>query len=316
PGDPTNSLLYVGVILVATGAMLLAFRLGGERLIRAFVLVTAALLSWYVFLILLPPVAVPAGVPLAPTVAALGLAVGLWRYPEWWVIDAAGVVMGAGAAGVFGTSFGLLPAVVLLVVLAVYDAISVYGTEHMLTLAEGVMTLKVPVLFVVPTSLSYSYLAAMAAAEDAAEADSSGDSVEEDSSGEHSSVEGELPGENFPSSPDGTESAAGAAEDRAVDGGPLQQGAVFVGLGDAVVPTVLTASAVVYLDAPRIGVLSLHVPALGAIAGTVAGVLALLWLVFRGRPHAGLPLLNGGAIAGYLIGAAATGIPLATALGV
>ncbi len=45
--------------------------------------------------------------------------------------------MGAGAAALFGISFGLLPAILLLSVLAVYDAISVYGTEHMLDLAEG-----------------------------------------------------------------------------------------------------------------------------------------------------------------------------------
>jgi presenilin-like A22 family membrane protease len=37
--------------------------------------------------------------------------------------------------------------------------------------------------------------------------------------------------------------------------------------------------------------------------------------VFKGRAHAGLPLLNGGAIAGYLVGAVAAGIPVVEALG-
>jgi len=68
--------------------------------------------------------------------------------------------MGAGAAALFGISFGLLPALLLLSVLAIYDAISVYGTEHMLDLADGVMDLKIPVVLVIPMTLSYSYLEA------------------------------------------------------------------------------------------------------------------------------------------------------------
>jgi presenilin-like A22 family membrane protease len=51
------------------------------------------------------------------------------------------------------------------------------------------------------------------------------------------------------------------------------------------------------------------------MVGTFAGLFTLLWMVLKGRPHAGLPLLNGGAIGGYLLGALASGVPLLTALG-
>jgi len=34
----------------------------------------------------------------------------------------------------------------------------VYGTEHMLSLAEGVMDLNIPVVLVIPLSLSYTLL--------------------------------------------------------------------------------------------------------------------------------------------------------------
>ena len=57
------------------------------------------------------------------------------------------------------------------------------------------------------------------------------------------------------------------------------------------------------------------VPALGAVVGTLAGLLVLMWMVMKGRAHAGLPLLNGGAIAGYLIGALVAGIALVEAVG-
>jgi presenilin-like A22 family membrane protease len=52
------------------------------------------------------------------------------------------------------------------------------------------------------------------------------------------------------------------------------------------------------------------------MVGTLAGLVILLWMVLKGRAHAGLPLLNGGAISGYLVGALASGIPLAEALGI
>jgi presenilin-like A22 family membrane protease len=51
------------------------------------------------------------------------------------------------------------------------------------------------------------------------------------------------------------------------------------------------------------------------MAGTLAGLVVLLWMVLQGRAHAGLPLLNGGAIAGYLVGALASGLTLVEALG-
>ncbi|ESS02574.1 MAG: uncharacterized protein conserved in archaea [uncultured archaeon A07HR67] len=145
PQDPTNSLLYIAAIVAMTGLMLAAFRYEFDWAIRLLVVGVSAWLSWYVFAAFVP--AVVAAVP------AVAVGVGLLVHPEWYVIDAAGVLMGAGAAGLFGISFGLLPAIVLLTVLAAYDAISVYGTEHMLSLAEGVMDLNVPVVLVIPLSV-------------------------------------------------------------------------------------------------------------------------------------------------------------------
>ena len=42
--------------------------------------------------------------------------------------------------------------------------------------------------------------------------------------------------------------------------------------------------------------------ALGAALGTLAGYGFLMIFVLRGNPQAGLPLLNGGAIVGFLVG--------------
>lgn len=51
------------------------------------------------------------------------------------------------------------------------------------------------------------------------------------------------------------------------------------------------------------------------MVGSLAGLLVLMSWVIKGRPHAGLPLLNGGAIGGYLIGSVVAGVPLIEAVG-
>jgi len=289
PQDPTNSLLYVVAILAMSGVMLAAFRYEFDWAVRLLIVGVSAWLSWYVFAAVVSP--------LVAAVPAVAVAVGLLVHPEWYVIDTAGVLMGAGAAGLFGISFGLLPALVLLAALAVYDAISVYGTEHMLSLAEGVMDLNIPVVLVVPLSLSYSLLE---------ESPDDGDTVRADA--EHGAASDETG-----KSPDaGRESVDGTGEP-ATD----KRDAFFIGLGDAVIPAVLVASAATFSPAAPLSVpyLGLNLPALLAATGTIAGLLLLLRWVMRGRPHAGLPLLNGGAIGGYLLGSVLAGVPLIEAVG-
>ena len=288
PSDPTNSVVYVLAILVMTGGMLLAFRYDADQLIRGVIVFSGAWLALFVFRVIIPPVVTVGGVNATAVGLATLLGIGLLVHPEWYVIDAAGAVMGAAGAGLFGISFGILPSLLLLSVLAIYDAISVYGTEHMLALASGVMDLKVPVVLVIPLSLSYSFL-------DAATPDPHGDD------------EGTADAD--------TEQAEAQSDGDAMDAGPLDRDALFIGLGDAVVPSVLVASAAFFAPADIATVLGIPLPSLTAMVGTFLGLAVLLWMVLKGRAHAGLPLLNGGTIAGYIVGATAAGIGLVEAVG-
>jgi presenilin-like A22 family membrane protease len=306
PQNPLNSVLYVGFLLLATLGILLVIKYDMKRLLRGFVLLTSGFISAYVFSVVLPPVTV-SGVNVVAYGAAAVLVLALYAYPEWWVIDTAGVVMGMGAAALFGISFGVLPALVLLAALAVYDAISVYGTEHMLTLASGVMELRLPIVLVFPTTLGYSFLdeademAARAASEGSGDADAS-----------EAGADNSIAAESAVPAPSQVDSKAESADSPDTDDN-LDREAFFVGLGDAVMPTILVASAAFFLDTPR--VLGVELAAFTAMVGTLVGVLVLMRLVLKGRAHAGLPLLNGGAILGYLAGALAAGIPLVEALG-
>ncbi|MFC7226451.1 presenilin family intramembrane aspartyl protease [Salinirubellus salinus] len=298
PSDPTNSFVYVGAILVATAVMLAAFRFGVDGLIRLLVTVSATYLAFYVFSVLVPPLVTLAGVNVLAVVPSLALAAGLLFYPEWYVIDGAGIVMGIGAAALFGISFGVLPAVILLTVLAVYDAISVYGTEHMLTLASGVMDLKLPVVLVVPLTLSYSFLESDGDAEGRQGADTA-------------AADGGEAATATESDPDGGPEPAEAPD-------PLDRDAFFIGLGDAVMPAVLVASAGFFAPGGvdyLVSGLALTLPALTAMVGTLLGLVVLMYQVAKGQAHAGLPLLNGGAIGGYLLGSLAAGVSLVQALG-
>jgi presenilin-like A22 family membrane protease len=82
----------------------------------------------------------------------------LVRYPEWYVLDACCVLLGAGTIAMLGISLSIFLVIVLLVGLAVYDAISVYKTKHMIDLADVVLDLKLPVMLVIPKKPRYSLI--------------------------------------------------------------------------------------------------------------------------------------------------------------
>ena len=154
-------------------------------------------------------------------------------------------------ASIFGISFGIIPVLVLMVILAVYDAISVYKTKHMITLAESVMDMKIPILFVIPRKRDYSFM---------------------------------------------KETKMGESD------------AYFMGLGDAIIPSMLAVSANFFMDSsvPSIGFI--NIPAIGAVIGMFAGYSILMFFVGKGKPHAGLPFLNSGTILGFLFACVIYGI--------
>jgi len=75
-----------------------------------------------------------------------------------------------------------------------------------------------------------------------------------------------------------------------------------MGLGDIIIPSVLAVSAFTFLaPTDALGMFGPFLVALGTMVGIMAGFAALMVLVMKGKPQAGLPLLNTGAILGYLI---------------
>jgi len=257
PESVWNPLYYVVLILAFTAFLLLIIKLGRQWVIQVIIgLVIISTLYFVYSSVLL-------GLSDSGWLIAIGATAAtaffLFYYPEWYVIDLVGILIGAGAAAIFGISFAVLPALVLLVALGIYDFVAVYETKHMITLAEGVVDSKLPVLFVLPRNRGYSH---MKWSREASQA-----------SGEEKLEKRE---------------------------------AFFMGLGDAVIPTVLVISANTFLNAPMFGLI--NIPALGAAIGTLVGYVGLMLLVLKGKPQAGLPFLNSGAIVGLLIASYLVGV--------
>jgi presenilin-like A22 family membrane protease len=249
--DPTqvsNSIYYIIMILIFTLFVLIAIKKNMKWIISLFIYLAIISTLYYVFFALFTLVPSLAGFEdILAILISTGLTVLLYKYPEWYVIDILGVCIAAGVSALIGISLSVIPVVILLVLLAVYDAISVYKTKHMITMAEGVMDLKLPILFIIPKNSDYSFIK-----------------------------------ESF-------------------KGGEKRE-AFFMGLGDAVMPTLLVVSANVFIENG-----GLSYPVLGAMLGTFAGHIFLSILVMRGKPQAGLPFLNSGAILGFFAGVLLSG---------
>ncbi len=251
PNDPMIPIYYIIAVVLFTFAVLYIIKKKRENIVKFVFLGAVGFTVFYVMLI----VATLFDTGILALLASIGLTAVLLYYllkkPEWYVVDATGILVAVGVIGILGISLNILPVLILLIALAAYDAISVYGTKHMVALADGVTEMKLPILLVIPKRKGYSYLNQKPLKEQ-------------------------------------------------LDEGSERE-AMFMGLGDVIIPGVLVASAFYYLsDDLFMGLPGNLVVALGALVGGLIGFLVLMRYVLKGNPQAGLPLLNGGTVLGYI----------------
>ena len=195
---------------------------------------------------------------------ALLLMILLYFHSEWYVVNTVGILVGAGVIVMLGVAFtpGLI--IIFMILAAVYDAWAVYRSKHMLELADTMIGLQLPILLVAPQDKGYSF-------------------KDENSKMVHKTeVKQVAPPVNVPTSK--------KPEKKSKE-------ALFMGLGDIIFPGMLVLSAVQWLDSDNAFVIAMF-----ALIGSLIGYFILMTYVARGKAQAGLPLLNGGAILGYLIG--------------
>ena len=151
PEAISNSFLYLAYILIFTVFILIILKFKAKWVLYVVILGIILFTIYFALDMVFSNPFITIGIT-----ALIGLL--LYKFSEWYVIDAVGVAVGASATALFGISLGVIPVIVLMVVLAVYDFISVYKTKHMLTLAEGVLDMKLPIFLVVPKVASFSIM--------------------------------------------------------------------------------------------------------------------------------------------------------------
>ena len=270
PQSPTAPLFFIAIIVIAPLFILFfARRQGGLAALRHLILVAVGaslyitLYASFSFLlggpVLVPPYGAEFLTALDPAlilaaVVSSSLYFALLVEPQWYIVDLVGFLAAGALVAILGISFAILPAFIHLGALMVYDAIAVYRTKHMVSLADVVTEMKLPILMVMPDSAGYDYTAAPPLAEQRTQ----------------------------------------PVEERA---------AMFMGLGDVVIPGTLVVSAFAWLPtSPSVlGIGAALWVAIGTLLGSLAGYAVLMRLVLGGNPQAGLPLLNGGAMIGYAV---------------
>ena len=159
PGSVANPVIFILILFVFTALLLVLIRYDMKKVITAVIGISIFLTFVYIFMALVYGLMGETDAATAVVIVLSILAtILLYKYPEWYVIDGLGILIGAGVASIFGVSLEVIPVLILLILLAVYDAISVYKTKHMITLAEGVIGQKTPILFVIPKRKDYSFI--------------------------------------------------------------------------------------------------------------------------------------------------------------
>ena len=284
-GTTKSGLILFELVLIGIFTFLIIWlaRKGLGSLIKFFVMLALWFSLFYavqpftLLILWLAGLESPNSVGLSTLIISIGAMFVLWKYPEWWVVNSVGIMVGAGVIVMIGISFVPTLVIMFMILAAVYDYWAVHKSKHMLELADTMIGLKLPVLLVSPKEKGYSFL------------QQEGDIMREAA--------------GMPPPP------AGVMDAEFPSGKKKGRDALFMGLGDVIFPGMLVISAVSFLPewGPEVWSvfgnfhLAQLVVAVGTLIGGLAGYVVLMGFVAQGKPQPGLPLLNGGAILGYLI---------------
>ncbi len=187
----------------------------------------------------------------------------LYVHSEWYVVNTVGILVGSGVIVMLGVSFVPTLIMVFMIAAAVYDAWAVYKSKHMLDLADTMMNLNLPILLVAPQDSDYTMRTERTTVHDAPD-ETPRDTVQE------------------------------APRERVV---AKSSDAMLMGLGDVIFPGMLVLSTLQYVGGDNGFIM-----AMTTLVGSLIGYSVLMYFVGKGQAQAGLPLLNGGAILGYIVG--------------
>ncbi|MDO8428790.1 MAG: presenilin family intramembrane aspartyl protease [Candidatus Diapherotrites archaeon] len=142
--DVSNSLFLFAQILIMTGVMLLGIKLFKKGFFLRILEGLAILFSSYlVFWTIIPD--------LAFMFSVLLLGLKNFMQDNFFVKNIVSILAVTGVGSLLGVSLGIIPVIVFLVLLAVYDLIAVFVTKHMLVLAKPVIEKNLAFTVTMPT---------------------------------------------------------------------------------------------------------------------------------------------------------------------
>lgn len=143
PESIGNPLMLFAYMLISTLGILLLVKFWKPSIrgLEAFVVFFS---SWITFDFLLPLAFGPVSLGFL-----LAAALTAWKFfrPTITSQNVAAVISGAGVGAILGASFGIAPSLLFLVILCIYDFVSVFITKHMVTLAKELT--KIPMAFTI-----------------------------------------------------------------------------------------------------------------------------------------------------------------------
>lgn len=145
PEDIENAIGLFVYILVFTAFFLVAITFIKRRriFIKLFETIAVFGASLIVFYSFIPAVAF--------MFAILLIALRKVLYKSIWVKNIATMLAVAGVGALLGVSLGVLPVLLFIVLLAVYDIVAVFGTKHMVTMAKAITKENLAFTYSLPT---------------------------------------------------------------------------------------------------------------------------------------------------------------------
>ena len=156
PDNPTN-IAYVFFIIILFTILILLISKYKKNFVKYIILFSFFLASLSIFDAFFYFIYPSLSAVFALIISILMIIL-LFIHPEWYVIDVFSVFLAGGITAIFAISFSVELIFIFLIVLACYDALSVYKTRHMIKLAETITAENLPLLVIFPKKSSYSYL--------------------------------------------------------------------------------------------------------------------------------------------------------------
>ncbi len=149
PDDVENSLGLFAWILGFTAVLIILIKFAPEWLLNIILKAIESMAIFGTTIIVLLPTHLIDEIILAIAILLVSLRIIFSK--NIWLRNASSVIAGAGAGALIGVSLGIIPILVFLVLLSIYDFIAVFKTKHMVTLAQGVTKKNLSFTYALPT---------------------------------------------------------------------------------------------------------------------------------------------------------------------